>query len=223
MTQLNHCYTVIQVSDNWAQRLLVMSDSGERVQSLAGDLVPQQIKAGIMHPDGLCTLLRIFVENDGSAVCFAIESWFPDGKVMGHRWANELESSLPYGMNLREWTNFAVTVAARQTATGLMIWEFPERPTSPEEWSSPAGEWWSEFERAEARQKTKRRMATTPHRLREVARLYREADLAGDSTHQAIAKALQVSKSQAAKLIASARERGFLGAATPRRRGEIQP
>lgn len=68
-----------------------------------------------------------------------------------------------------------------------------------------------------------RPIAWTDERLREVARLYREAYTRGVSPTKSVAQRLDVTYAVAAKRVSEARKKGFLGETTRGRAGAVQP
>jgi hypothetical protein len=66
----------------------------------------------------------------------------------------------------------------------------------------------------------RRRSRVTDNDLRGAAAVYRAAYKSGDAPTAAVADELQVSRATAGRLIRRARDRGFLGPATPRKAGE---
>lgn len=71
--------------------------------------------------------------------------------------------------------------------------------------------------------KSRRRSPPSDAELTKVAASYRKAYRERRSTRDAVKKEMHCSSSSASRLIRQARDRGFLGAATPRRAGELPP
>jgi hypothetical protein len=196
-------------------------ESEELVRIPTGEVVPRLIGAVLTdESQQQAAALRVAVADDGRAVCYGITSLAWDGSPAGHRWVHDVITDLPAGMNLKEWTRYIVVQAATVLRTGKHESNWPEMPSSMTRKSLEL-DFWADVSDRWMAQKIKRRTATTPDRLREVARLYRGAVQDGRSTRKAVAAAMTVSESQAAKLISQARQQGFLGAAAPRRVGEI--
>lgn len=193
---------------------LVRLPNGERVPRLIGAvLTDKERQQG--------AALRVAVEDDGRAICYSVASLTWNATPTGHRWVHDVISDLPAGMNLKEWTRYIVVQASTVLRTGKHESRWPDMPISLDE-RTPELDFWADVSDRWTSQKVKRRTATTPDRLREVARVYRDAAREGKSTRKAVAAAMTVSDSQAAKLISQARQQGFLGAAVPRRVGEIE-
>ncbi len=146
--------------------------------------------------------LRITVGEDGSATCTGLGMTPRTGKE--HEWVSDVLANLaPWG--LRGWVRYAVAIAATVEETGQNPLEWPELPvdlagprSAVRHWSAVADTW--------ASQGTRRRKATTPARLRDVATTYNAAVAEGrrDPT-VAVAEKMHVSRSQAAKLVMQCR------------------
>lgn len=176
---------------------------GDKVKVLlpGGRQVPRQFTAMIDRPE-LNFSLGIYVEPDGSGVCTGISCF---SKVDGERpWISDVIANLPE-MGLRAWVRYAIAVAIKAEEEPDVL-QWPELPTDLDE-ESPAREFWREIAEAQHQQPTRRRKVTTLERLREVAATYNAAIAQGrhDPT-VAVGEAMNLSRSQAAKLVSQCRD-----------------
>lgn len=166
-----------------------------------GRRVPQQFMAQVFRPK-LNFTLGVFVEPDGAAICSFIGCW---QEVAGERpWVQDVIANLPE-MGLREWVKLAVAWAAkREEAPDLAAW--PQVP-SDRRTDSDALRHWRDIAELQHAQPTRRRKATTPARLRQVATLYNAAVAEGrHDPSVAVAEAMHLSPSAAKKLVMQCRK-----------------
>lgn len=163
--------------------------------------VPQQFTAMIFRP-ALSFLLGVFVESDGAAIATSIGCTTKvDGEVP---WITDVLANLP-DMNLRAWVKYTVAIAMAQQASPDPT-QWPDVP-SDFETDTPSLRHWRDIADTMHEQPTRRRKATTPARLRQVATLYNAAVAEGrHDPSVAVAEAMHLSPSAAKKLVMQCRK-----------------
>jgi hypothetical protein len=162
--------------------------------------VPQQFTAMIFRPS-MSFNIGVYVEPDGAGVCTSIACV---SEIDGERpWVTDVIANLP-DMGLRAWVRYAIAIAAKvEEQPDLEQW--PKLPADLEE-ESAARQHWRDVAENWHQQPTRRRKATTPARLREVATLYNAALAEGrHDPSVAVAEALNLSLSAAKKLVMQCR------------------
>jgi hypothetical protein len=189
------------VTDDLRYQCFAFPASGTpRIVLSDGSRVPQQFTALIFR-GGMSFNIGVYVEPDGSGVCTSIGCV---SEVDGERpWITDVIANLP-DMGLRAWVRYAIAIAAK-TEEHPDLTQWPEFPLDPGD-ESVAGQHWRDVAEKWHQQPTRRRKATTPARLREVATLYNAALAEGrhDPT-VAVAEGMNLSRSQAAKLVGQCR------------------
>lgn len=175
------------------------------VRTATGQLVPDHFVALVNHPDlDTSVVMHIAVDEGTNAVCFSLGGARHD--IEGPRpWVHEIITNLPV-WGLRGWVRWAVAIMAREVETGTNALTWPPLPADLAD-APDRVQHWSAVADTFAVQRTQRRKATTLDRLREVAVHYTAA-LAAQRTDptQAVADALHLSRSGAAKLVGQCRK-----------------
>jgi Family of unknown function (DUF6214) len=157
-----------------------------------GDEFPDPTRG--LQVDVECTVVN------GKPVCTSVKVWRLDGAP--------LEDADLAGLPLDVYADEAAAKYTWQMPIGSPIARHVAEPDDPEV-------------HAPARDLSfKHRRYVTDNELRRVAAVYRSAHAAGAAPAKAVMGELEVSRATAGRLIRRARDRGFLGPATPRKAGE---
>lgn len=190
-----------------------------RTTTSNGRQVPASFRARLLHP-ALDYIVDLVVAVEGGvAVCIGLSSARRDLDRQDREWVTDVAANLP-PFGLRGWTQYAVGIAAMQEASGTGPIDWPDLPESLTSADEAAREHWSVIADVYATQATRRRTATNRARLLNVTSIYRAAVDDGRPPTQAVADSLNVSRSQAAKLVRKARDAKLLGEAMGTRAGE---